>query len=204
MARWREKIAQAEIDNLDVASLANENVLNLQIPMNNRISVAIVERRGDLSPEFACLFFLEAPVIDDVVQHLASVDILEHHVPVVVGLDVVAHAADVRMVDETDDCGLTRSADLLGMICALALCLCAVLVCRYARDDLDGNLQGTRQQRTCGTCCNDADLLSSLNVLRKLHLAHAPGPESLAQGPCPRVGSNRGPPTRLGARGSGH
>ena len=50
---------------------------------------------------------------DDVVEHLAAVDILEEHVPVVVGPHDVSHATDVRMIEEGDNGRLSGGAYLL-------------------------------------------------------------------------------------------
>lgn len=50
---------------------------------------------------------------DDVVEHLAAVDVLEEHVVVVLMDDHLAHAADVRMVQQHRQRRLAQRADLL-------------------------------------------------------------------------------------------
>ena len=103
---------------------------------------------------------------DDVVEHLASVDILEKHIPVVIRPDNIAHAADVRVVGQGDDCSFSCRADLLAVFCSFALCGCAVLsiICSSGYD-----LHG--------------DLFASLLIPRQLHLSHATSTDSLAKLP---------------------
>jgi hypothetical protein len=59
LAPGREKIAQAEVDDLDVARLADENVLDLEVAVDDAVAMAVVERTGDLAGELASLLFLE-------------------------------------------------------------------------------------------------------------------------------------------------
>lgn len=51
--------------------------------VHNRIGMAVLERTADLPCELASAPFSQSTVRDDVVEHLASVDVLEHHVVVV-------------------------------------------------------------------------------------------------------------------------
>ena len=95
---WREEVAQAEIDDLDVASFANQNVLNLEVPVHDAVSVAIVQGAGYLSTKFSSLLFLQFAMRNDVVQHLAAIDKFEEHVPVIVGPDNISQPANMRMV----------------------------------------------------------------------------------------------------------
>lgn len=53
---------------------------------------------GDLAAELAGLLLLELATGDDVVEHLGAVDVFEEYVPMVVGADDVAEAADVGVV----------------------------------------------------------------------------------------------------------
>jgi hypothetical protein len=77
LASRREQIAEAKIDDFDVASLADEDVLNLEVTVDNAIAVTVVQRTGNLSGKFAGLLLLETAVRDDVVKHLATVDEFE-------------------------------------------------------------------------------------------------------------------------------
>jgi hypothetical protein len=119
VATWSKQVAQAKINDLDIARLADEYVLNLEVAVDDAISVAIVEGTCNLPTELAGLLLLQLSVRDDVVQHLAPVDKLEQHVPVVVGPDDVFQAADMRVVKECHDGSLSCSSNLLGLVCPL-------------------------------------------------------------------------------------
>jgi hypothetical protein len=140
LAAGREEIAQAKVDDFDVARLANQNVLNLQIAMDNAVAVAVVEGTGNLAREFASLLLLEAAVRDDVVEHLAAIYKLEQHIPVVVCPDDVLHATDVGVVEQADNGGLSGRPDFLGVVGSLAVGGALVLVLRLSGNDLDGHL----------------------------------------------------------------
>jgi hypothetical protein len=140
LAPGREEVAQAKIDDLDVASLANQNVLNLQVAMDDAVTMAVVECTGNLAGEFASLFFLETTVRDDVVEHLTTVYKLEQHVPVVVCPDDILHATDVGVVEQADNGGFSRGSDFLGVVGSLAVGSALVLVLRLSGNNLDGRL----------------------------------------------------------------
>ena len=109
--------------------------------MHNAVAVAIIQSTGDLSAKLPRLLLFQSAMTDDVVEHLASVDILEQHVPVVVCPDNIAHAADVRVVGQCDDCCFSCCADLLAVFCSFALCSRAVLsIIRSSGYNLDGDL----------------------------------------------------------------
>lgn len=82
-APWGEQVAETEINDFDVTSLADKDVLDLQIAMYDAVAVAVVQCAGNLPCELARLFFLQLAVGDDVIQHLTAVDIFEQHIPVV-------------------------------------------------------------------------------------------------------------------------
>lgn len=67
VATGREQVAQAEVDDLDVTDLANKDVFDLEVAVNNTVPVAVVEGTGDLTAELASLFLLELSMGDDVV-----------------------------------------------------------------------------------------------------------------------------------------
>lgn len=58
LASRRKQIAQTEVDNLDVPSLTDKNVLNLQVAVDDAIPMAVVQRTSDLTSEFAGLLLL--------------------------------------------------------------------------------------------------------------------------------------------------
>jgi hypothetical protein len=109
-------------------------------------------------------------VRDDVVEHLAAIDKLEEHVPVVVCANDIAHATDVGVAEQTDNGSLSGGADLLGVVGALTVGGALVLVLGQPGDYLDGNL------------------LSRLAVFCQLDLAHTSSADCLAQRPCSCAG----------------
>lgn len=76
-ASGRKEVAETKIDDFDVAGLADEDVLDLQITMDDAVAMAIIQRTGDLPSKLARLLLLQFPVGDDVVQHLATIHIFE-------------------------------------------------------------------------------------------------------------------------------
>ena len=81
--------------------------------MDDVVLVAVVERTADLPGELAGDAFPEAAVADDVVEHLATADILEHHVVVVLVYDHLAHATDVRVVKKHRQGSFSQRPNLL-------------------------------------------------------------------------------------------
>lgn len=119
MAARGEKIAETKVDDLDVAGLADQNVLDLQVSMDNAVPVAVIQGTSNLTTELPGLLFLELAVRDDVVEHLSAIDIFEQHVPVVVCTDNIAEAANVGMTEEGNNGSLSGGTDLFGMVVAL-------------------------------------------------------------------------------------
>jgi hypothetical protein len=140
LVTWREQVAKTKVDDLNVACLANQNVLDLEVAVYDAISVAVVQCTGDLAGELARLLFLQTAMRDDVVEHLSSVDELEEHIPVVVGPHHVSHAADVGVIKKADDGGLSGRTNLLGMVGSLAVGGTLVLVLRLSRYNLHSHL----------------------------------------------------------------
>lgn len=108
--------------------------------MNNAVAMTVIQRAGDLSSELASLLFFEFAMRNNIVEHLATVDVFEQHVPMVGGAHDVAHATDVRMVHETDDGGFTGGSDFLGAIGPFRLARTAMLFKGLSWDDFDGRL----------------------------------------------------------------
>jgi hypothetical protein len=84
--------------------------------MYDVVLMQVLQRRADLACKFAGDALAEAAVADDVVEHLSAVDILGDHVIMVGVDDHLAHAADVRVVEEHGERGLAVDADLLGRL----------------------------------------------------------------------------------------
>jgi hypothetical protein len=93
-----EKIGEAEVDNFDVASFANEYVFDLEIPMYYAVAMAVVKGTGDLTTEFTGLLLLQFPMRNDVIQHLTAIDKFEEHIPMVICSDNILEAAYVRVM----------------------------------------------------------------------------------------------------------
>jgi hypothetical protein len=68
--------------------------------MNDRIAVAIVESTCYLSGKLSRGSFPQPSVADNVVEHLTSVDELEHHVIMIGMNNHLPHPADVWVVQE--------------------------------------------------------------------------------------------------------
>ena len=66
--------------------------------MDDAVAVTIIQRTCNLSTELPGLFLFELPMRDDVVEHLATIDEFEEHIPVVIGTNDVPKPAYVRMV----------------------------------------------------------------------------------------------------------
>ena len=96
----RVEVGQAKVDDLDIAGMRNENILDLQVPMYDAIPMTILQRRADLPRELPRHAFSKSSMRDDVIEHLSAVDVLEDHVVVVRVDDQLAHAADVRVVEQ--------------------------------------------------------------------------------------------------------
>ncbi len=145
---WRKQVAQTKVDNLDVAILADEDVFDFKIAVDNAVAVAVVEGAGNLAAELARLLFLELAMGDDVVEHLTAVDKLEEHVPVIVCADNIAQAADMGMIEEGDYGGFAGGTDFLGLIGALLVGSALVIIFgRATRNNFAGDLLGKRAKR---------------------------------------------------------
>ena len=69
-------------------------------PMDNIVVMTITECTAYLSRKLSGRAFSEASMADDVVEHLAAVNILEYHVIMMLMNDHLTHAADVGMMEE--------------------------------------------------------------------------------------------------------
>ena len=67
--------------------------------MDDIVLVAIVEGAPDLAGKLAGYALAQSTVADDVIEHLASVDILKDHVIVMLVDNHFAHATDVGVVE---------------------------------------------------------------------------------------------------------
>lgn len=53
-----EEVAETKVDNLDIAGLADEDVLDFEIAVDDAVAMAVVECAGDLTAELAGLLLL--------------------------------------------------------------------------------------------------------------------------------------------------
>jgi len=78
--------------------LGDEDVLDLEIPVDNAVFVAVFQRTANLTSKLPRYPFPQSSVTDDVVQHLSSVDVFENHIVVMLVDDHFPHAANIRMM----------------------------------------------------------------------------------------------------------
>ena len=69
-------------------------------PMDDIVVMTITECTTYLPRKLPGHAFLEAFVVDDVVEHLATIYVLENHVIIFLVNDHLAHAANVGMMEE--------------------------------------------------------------------------------------------------------
>ena len=142
MASGSEEVAQAEVDDLYVACLAYEDIFNLEITVNYAIPVTVVQGTDDLPTKLASLFLLELAMRDDIVEHLAAIDKLEQHIPVVISPHDISEAADVRMAEEGNNSCFASCANLFRLVCPFFLRSALVaIVRRTTRDNFARNLE---------------------------------------------------------------
>ena len=140
-----EEVTEAEIDDFDVPSLADKDILDLQIAVHNAIPVAIIECTGNLTTELPGLFLLQFPMRDDIIKHLPAVHVFKEHVPVIISPHDVAEAADMWMLEKRDDSSFSRGPDLLRLISPLLIGSGVVSIfCRPSGDDFASNLKLSR------------------------------------------------------------
>ena len=117
--------------------------------MNDIVQMAILEGTANLTRKLACHPFSQTAVADDVVEHLAAVDILSNHVVVVLVHDHLAHAADVWVIQQHRQRCLAQCAYLLGgvfrglarlLVGCVARGACWRWMGVYSRQNLDSQL----------------------------------------------------------------
>ena len=109
--------------------------------MHDTIAVAIVQGAGNLARELAGLLLLQFAVGDNVIQHLAPIDVFKKHVPVVCSAHHISHPANVRVIYEADNSGFSSGSNLLGAVCSLGFSAVAMFLRGEPWDDLDSNLR---------------------------------------------------------------
>ena len=136
-----KEVAEAEVDDLDVASLADQDVLYLQVPMHNAVAMAVVDGACYLPGKLAGLLLLELAVRDDIIQHLATIDIFKEHIPVPSCAQVVPQPTDVLVIEEAHDRRFSRIAVFSGRVRLLSFFpALATIVGGHPLDNLTGDL----------------------------------------------------------------
>lgn len=96
---WRVEVAQTEIYYFDVTALADQDVFDLQISVDDAIAVTIIEGTCNLTAELSGLLLFQTTMCDDIVEHLTAIDIFEEHVPVIVSPLYISHAAYIWVIE---------------------------------------------------------------------------------------------------------
>ena len=76
------------------------------------VQVAIFQSTADLTGKLPRNAFPQPTVADYVVEHLASIDVFENHVVVMVVDNHLSHATDIRVVEEHGKCRFPEGPDL--------------------------------------------------------------------------------------------
>lgn len=167
-----KQVAETKIDDLDVSILADEDVLNLQVTVDDTVPMTVVQGTGNLTTELSGLLFFQLAVGNNVVQHLAPVDVFEQHVPMVVGSNDISHPTYIRMIDQADDGRLSSGSDFFGRFGTIPIGLGAMFVGGLSWHNLYGNLRQKKRKKKSRSAYErtsssevDAYLLASIYVL---------------------------------------
>jgi len=94
----RVECAAAEVNQFNIATFGDQNVLMREIQMNNVVAVTVVQRADDLATKFASLLFSQPSPADDVVKQLTAITVPKKKEPVIVVASKVPQVAYVRMI----------------------------------------------------------------------------------------------------------
>ena len=81
--------------------------------MHDIVLVAVVQGTSNLSRKFSRNAFPQAAMTDDVVEHLPAIDVLEHHVVVVLVDNHLTHATNIRMMQKHGESSFTNGSNFL-------------------------------------------------------------------------------------------
>lgn len=62
VATGRKEVAETKVNNLNVARLADQDILNLEIAVDDAVAMAVVQGAGNLAAELPRLLLLESPM----------------------------------------------------------------------------------------------------------------------------------------------
>ena len=94
-----EVVGEAKVCDDDVAIAVEEEVLELEIAVDDLLGVDVADAGDELGEELAGVLFLEVAVGEDVVEELAARGVVEDDADVLVCLDDVVEADDVRVLE---------------------------------------------------------------------------------------------------------
>jgi hypothetical protein len=113
VAGWVEKVGETKINDFDIAGLRDEDILDFEISVDDAVFMTVLERAANLTSELPSHSFPQSAVTDNVIQHLATVDVFENHVVVMLVDNHFPHAADIGMVEQHRERSLSHGSDLL-------------------------------------------------------------------------------------------
>mmetsp|Transcript_27182 Transcript_27182/g.33812 ORF Transcript_27182/g.33812 Transcript_27182/m.33812 type:complete len:303 (+) Transcript_27182:888-1796(+) len=92
------EVAEAEIDELNVVVVVEEEVLGLEVAMDDAQLVNILNARQNLRVHLAGFGLLEAPVLDNVLEKLSTRAVLHYQVQVVIVLNHLQPATKAHAI----------------------------------------------------------------------------------------------------------
>ena len=188
MAGRSKQVTQAKINDLNIARLTYQDVLDLEVSVNDAVSMAIVQGARNLSAEFPSLFLLQPSVRDNIVKHLSPIDIFKKHIPMVGRAHHISHGTYVWVIQKSDNGGFTCRSDFLRMVGSFSICstLIMSIISRPSRHNLDCDLMiivsldGKNRLRL-----GDKYLFASFDLPSQLHFAHTSCANRLPKNPIP-------------------
>src|SRR6187402_2906256 len=110
--------------------------------MDYAVSMTVVQRARYLPAKLPSLLLLQSSMRDDIIEHLAPVDVFKKHIPMVCSAHHISHCTYVRMIQKSNDSSFSCSANLFRMIGAFSIssALIMPIIGRASRNDLNSNL----------------------------------------------------------------
>ena len=93
-------VGEAEVSDLHIERLVQQQVLRLEVPVHHVVAVAVVHAADDLLEEPPGVLLLQLAVLHDVVEQLPAGDVLHHHEYVGGGADHLVQLDDVRVPEK--------------------------------------------------------------------------------------------------------
>lgn len=90
--------------------------------MDNIVLMTIINSAPDLSRKLPRNTLTQSAVTYNIVEHLSTVDVLEHHVVMMLVDNHLAHPTDVRVIEQHGESSFSESTDLFRGIFRRLLC----------------------------------------------------------------------------------